>query len=361
MKISFTDRDFEMALLTFQEQTGATHQRSPYESTLILPKTLGKGQLSRTTFRDLGFDLFIQKHQFNEDLLLVAAAMKPQIAPIALKFLLSGKLGGSIQGVNAEISASPGEYWLVYCADQASHVELAAGSSLKTVEIIMTLQQFQEILGEEYPLSELQQHFHGKTLSPYCKGGKTTPLMAIALQQILRCPYEGPTRRLYLESKSLELISLVLDHLKIQQPSFQDRQSSPKRRRSLKPDDVRLIHQARDILTSRMDDPPSLLTLARLVGTNDHKLKQGFRQIFGTTVFGYLHGYRMERAAQLLQGNQMTVSGVAQAVGFSHRGCFAAAFKRKFGVNPSDYLAAHQKQYWDIQRKAPPSDHKDFG
>lgn len=45
----------------------------------------------------------------------------------------------------------------------------------------------------------------------------------------------------------------------------------------------------------------------------------------------------MERAAQLLPGNHMTVTGVACAVGFVNRGSFAAAFKRKFGVNPSDY------------------------
>ena len=65
------------------------------------------------------------------------------------------------------------------------------------------------------------------------------------------------------------------------------------------------IHQAKDILIRQIDNPPSLLSLARQVGINDFKLKQGFRQVFGTTVFGYLHSHRMERAAQLLQGNHI--------------------------------------------------------
>ncbi|MFW9259071.1 helix-turn-helix domain-containing protein [Nostoc sp. CALU 546] len=33
----------------------------------------------------------------------------------------------------------------------------------------------------------------------------------------------------------------------------------------------------------------------------------------------------------------MTVAQVAQAVGYSHLSHFAAAFRKKFGVNPSTY------------------------
>jgi AraC-like DNA-binding protein len=79
--------------------------------------------------------------------------------------------------------------------------------------------------------------------------------------------------------------------------------------------------------------------IALLVGINDCKLKAGFRQVFGTTVFGYLHNCRMERSRQLLEAGEMTVTEAAQAVGFVSRGHFAAAFKRRFGVNPSVYIA----------------------
>jgi AraC family transcriptional regulator, transcriptional activator of the genes for pyochelin and ferripyochelin receptors len=87
-----------------------------------------------------------------------------------------------------------------------------------------------------------------------------------------------------------------------------------------------------------MDEPPSLLTLARQVGLNDFKLKRGFRQVFGTTVFGYLHEHRMERARQLLEERRLNVTAVACTVGYANPSHFAGAFKRKFGVNPSAYL-----------------------
>ncbi len=49
-----------------------------------------------------------------------------------------------------------------------------------------------------------------------------------------------------------------------------------------------------------ISNPPSLIELARQVGINECTLKRGFRQIFGNTMFGYLHDYRMEQARQLL-------------------------------------------------------------
>ena len=149
--------------------------------------------------------------------------------------------------------------------------------------------------------------------------------MTIALQQILQCPYQGITKQLYLESKALELITLQLHQLSEDRlPAFT----------SLKLDDIDRIHLARDILIRNLDDPPSLLALAKRAGINSFKLKQGFREVFNTTVFGYLHAYRMEEARRLLGLGELSVTQVAQTVGYSHPGKFAAAFKKKFGINP---------------------------
>lgn len=111
---------------------------------------------------------------------------------------------------------------------------------------------------------------------------------------------------------------------------------------TLKPKDIEKIHRARYILIFQQENPPSLLDLARQVGINDNKLKIGFRQVFGTTVFGYLHNHRMEIARQLLQDGKMRVAAVANAVGYANPGHFAAGFKRKFGVSPSECKAGNK-------------------
>ena len=163
---------------------------------------------------------------------------------------------------------------------------------------------------------------------PYDDLGVITPAMKLALEQIIDCPYQGLTRHIYLEAKCLELIVFKLEQLV---------ENSTHRQLivALKPDDIDRIYHARDILIGNLDNPPSLLALARQVGLNDCALKKGFRQIFGTTAFGYLHDRRMEQAKMLLLERQLSVNQVAQLVGYASRNAFVTAFRKRFGVSPS--------------------------
>ncbi|MEH1837056.1 MAG: helix-turn-helix transcriptional regulator [Nostoc sp.] len=79
-----------------------------------------------------------------------------------------------------------------------------------------------------------------------------------------------------------------------------------------------------------------MLDLAEMVHLGERKLQQGFKEIFGTTVFGYLHDYRMEQAKIMLSGTKMQVAEVSNAVGYAHLGYFAQAFKKKFGIMPKE-------------------------
>ncbi len=136
---------------------------------------------------------------------------------------------------------------------------------------------------------------------------------------------------MYLQGKVFELMALQFEALKRENKSKNCKQK-------LKSEDIERIYHAKDILLTRWQNPPSLLELAREVGLNDYKLKIGFRHCFKTTVFGTLQDYRMERARQLLASGSVTVTGIARTVGYTNRSHFAAAFKRKYGVNPSIYL-----------------------
>jgi AraC-like DNA-binding protein len=169
----------------------------------------------------------------------------------------------------------------------------------------------------------------------YERHGKTTSAMQMVLQQLLDCQYQGNTKRVYLESKVWELMVLVVDQFLESQTETQTVDTTSK---MLNTEDIERIHYASEILLAQLDQPPSLMELARMVGINDNKLKVGFKQVFNTTVFGYLHDCRMERSRQMLADGQLTVTEAAKAVGFANRGYFAASFRRKFGVNPGIYL-----------------------
>ncbi|MBN3892557.1 MAG: helix-turn-helix transcriptional regulator [Nostoc sp. JL31] len=159
----------------------------------------------------------------------------------------------------------------------------------------------------------------------------TTAIEGIA-QQIINCPFQGMMKRMYLQAKVLELMALQLAPILSTQDQLQ---RSPR----LKPDTIARIHLAKEILRSRFENPPSLLELSQIVGVSDRTLRRGFQELFSTTVFGYLSSIRMQQAEQLLRAGKLSVAEVANLSGYSQQGHFAAAFKRKFGITPREYLS----------------------
>jgi AraC-like DNA-binding protein len=151
------------------------------------------------------------------------------------------------------------------------------------------------------------------------------------VKQMIHCPYQGATKQMYLLSKVIELMALQLAPIINDQGGLTP---SPR----LKPTTVTRIHHAREILHFRLENPPSLVELAEIVGVSDRTLRYGFKTLFGTTVFNYLTEKRLERAEQLLRNGGKTVAEVANSLGYYHLGHFAAAFKRQFGITPSECL-----------------------
>lgn len=168
------------------------------------------------------------------------------------------------------------------------------------------------------------------------------PAMRMAVQQIMVPPLGGSMSRLYLESKAIELVALKMSQYENALP-----QRSAQR---LKPEDIQRIRRARELLIRDITDPPSIPTLARMVGINDQKLKSGFRQVFGDTVYRTLKTVRMEVARKRLNLAEENVLQVANRVGYANPGHFAAAFREHFGVTPGSYLS-HQRLANTANRK----------
>ncbi len=161
---------------------------------------------------------------------------------------------------------------------------------------------------------------------PFFVHGSVTSSMSLALHQVLSCSICGGLARLYLEAKALEIVALRLDQLGDTQPA----------RRSLKlmRSDLDGLEEARHVLLTRYESPPTITELAQAVGLNRTKLKTGFKFRFGTTVFGFIRTQRMQRALLLLRDGECNVSEAAAAVGYNSLSAFTAAFKAEFGFSP---------------------------
>ncbi|MEA1961509.1 MAG: AraC family transcriptional regulator [Bacillota bacterium] len=104
------------------------------------------------------------------------------------------------------------------------------------------------------------------------------------------------------------------------------------------------MEEAKKIIIDNMQEPLSITELAREIDLNTYKLKVGFKEMWGNTIFGYLRDMRMEKARLLLVGGgNSSVIDVAQEVGYSNPSHFAGAFRKKFGINPSKYAGEYRE------------------
>jgi AraC-like DNA-binding protein len=159
-----------------------------------------------------------------------------------------------------------------------------------------------------------------------------TPAMEAVLSQILHCPYQGATRRRYLECKALELVTLRLE-AGSKPPAI-----------PLVQEDIHRIHRAETILRNQLQQPPSVETLARQVALNRLKLNQGFHHVFGKTPYGHLRYCRLRQARRLLMTTDLSIEHIAEQVGYTSRSRFANAFRKEYGLNPKVF----QMQCWQL-------------
>ena len=103
-------------------------------------------------------------------------------------------------------------------------------------------------------------------------------------------------------------------------------------------ENVRKIRKAKEIILNKMTEPPTLQELSAEIGLNIKKLKEGFKQIYGDTVYGYLLDYKMNEARSMLNSKQYNINEISLKLGYSTSSHFIAAFKKKFGTTPKKYL-----------------------
>lgn len=160
-------------------------------------------------------------------------------------------------------------------------------------------------------------------------GARNLPItipMHQCIRDIMQCSYTGRLKFLFLQSKCIELLTM-------QAMAFEQALQSLASSVIKSTHDKNCILYAREYLLQHIDTPPTLTELAAIAGTNEFKLKKGFKELFNNTVFGYLSDTKLTQAKMLLQ-NGCSIKAVADQLGYSSVQHFSTAFKKKFGVPP---------------------------
>ncbi len=206
-----------------------------------------------------------------------------------------------------------------------------SGNKPFRIQEIMLSGKYLEELSGQYP--ELFRNISGrnsrnKQFKIFEENKTFCPKIAMALNDIFHSSVDGNSETMYIDAKIREILSLFLCQKGQKDCSCCSCFSSK---------DNDLFIRAKEIIEKEYSNPPSLHTLALMVGTNECKLKNGFKSLFGTTVFGYLFEYRMGKACTLLLDSEMTVLEIGNSIGYEHQSHFSTAFKRRFGISPIEY------------------------
>ena len=98
------------------------------------------------------------------------------------------------------------------------------------------------------------------------------------------------------------------------------------------------ITKAREVLIQHIGEPITIKELSRKVAMNECYLKKGFKEMFGTTIFDFYQGQRMEHAKYLLYEKGLSVTEVSMLLGYSSISHFSTAFKKHTGLKPCELL-----------------------
>ena len=203
----------------------------------------------------------------------------------------------------------------------------------KCVEIELSIPYLKRLLNNDLNvLGDFGEKLQNKESTILINNSTISLQMRNILKEIVNPSQElsGVLRKVFIETHINDLILSVI--LQKKEISEQTQASS-----TLSEFDINKIYKAREIILEKIDEPCSLIELARLSGINDFKLKKGFKDVFGTTVFKYLFEVRMERSKTLILEGKFTISEIAFMIGYKNPAHFTAAFKRKFGRLPSDF------------------------
>ena len=315
---------------TIEAQTGLDCQLEPALHGFSLSQD-SNDWYSRNDRLRPGLSLSVLKADLYSHFQLVAEAQSCSM--LRFTFCLSGSLSVNYRSASNPLNITAHQSYLSATGGPVQLTsEFAAHQSLLLIRIDISAQLFKSLVGSRFKAlaPDIRAISTGRQSGCCWQSSSLSAAAKVILYQLLKCPYQDDIRRLYLEGKVLELLA-------IQTQQFTEETQPLVRSPHLKPSDIERIHHAKHILINNLANPPSLASLAKQVNLNDYKLKQGFRQVFGTTAFGCLHQYRMEQAQLLLKERELNVAEISQVVGYANPSQFSAAFKKKFGVTPKAF------------------------
>lgn len=287
-------------------------------------KSIARGTFNETKIDD-GF--FVLTYQ-NENPVIETVEREIDSSFIQFHFCIKGSSDFIFNNGSYTLNIQEETSLLLYNPQRDLPIHLEVNPNSWLVTILISIKKFHGLFSQEADyITFLSDDNKDKK---YYKDGEISPSMAIVLNQLINYNLNQSIKNIYYKGKAYELLSLYFNRSEdanIEQCPFLVDETN-----------VTKIKMAKDIVISRIAEPPSLQELADEIDLSLKKLKEGFKQIYGDSVFSFLFDYKMEFSRKLLEAGDHNVNEVGLKVGYSTSSHFIAAFKKKYGTTPKKYI-----------------------
>ncbi len=146
-----------------------------------------------------------------------------------------------------------------------------------------------------------------------------------------------------LEELEARVASLIGNRLRVKGKfSGAQEQEDTVRQIELKGINEELMQRIMKVVNERIDDSDfNVEALSDAVGVSRSQLHRRVKDITGISVGEFIRNLRLQQAARLLEKGDTSIAQVTYATGFSNPTHFSTAFKKHFGVSPTEYMNRH--------------------
>jgi len=300
-----------------------------------VPKLTKDSSLEEVTIQD---DIFLVRSDYstNEDIVFKTEA---SINGIVININFKGNNFYKSEVSSYDIQFLNNLTTISYLNDEQGIEYLKKDSKVECLSIIVK----EEFLKNNLTLNKNIETIYNKSDKQFynelLKKAKTNHKISLLAKDIYNCQYTNDLEKVFIHSRVLEIIFLELQELFIQN-------ENPKYHKvKFSEYDKEAVYLAKDILINNMQNPPSIIELAKLVKLNEFKLKIGFKKFFHNTPYKFLHSYKMNKAKELLENSDMNVSEVSYEVGYKYIHSFSRVFAQEFGVLPKELMKKRKYYY----------------
>jgi len=294
-------------------------------NTLIIPTRYGNGFFKTLTFNE-GLEALIYQVQLREELLLSRQTTKDEF------YILTFEETDVADSADVQIDADEpmqhgGRKTAIYLTSFLFNVAhtLKKDAPIKGVRVILTESWMKKYLQLAQNEDVLEEYIKLKNLGVW-----QMPVDAALTDLLTDLISDKETPLLFYQNKLMLIIERFFSWLYAEKELL-------KNRAGISRHSIEQAQMAEAILTNDITVvPPTIKKLAYTVATSPSKLKKVFKTVYGLPPYQYYQKQRMQKAKVLLLTGNHSVKDVGYTLGYTNLSNFTLAFKKEFGLLPSN-------------------------